>query len=99
MTSAGASLNFGEPGLVRETEAGLRELGLGEIANYFVEAHAIVNPAKPDIKEAEDYYQCLESRGLMDRINELDGESLSSTAESRWQSHLRRLDQVYSGAS
>jgi hypothetical protein len=64
-------LNFGEPGLVRETEVGLRELGLGEIANYFVEAHAIVNPLRPEIKEADDYYQCLESRGLMERINEL----------------------------
>ncbi len=64
-------LNFGEPGLVRETEAGLRELGLDDIANYFVEAHAIVNPLRPEIKEADDYYTCLESRGLMERINEL----------------------------
>jgi hypothetical protein len=64
-------LNFGEPGLVRETEDGLRELGLGDIADYFVEAHAIVNPLRSEIKEADDYYDCLESRGLMARINEL----------------------------
>jgi len=64
-------LNFGEPGLVRETEAGLRELGLDKIADYFLEAQAIVNPLKSEIKEAKDYYECLESRGLMDRINEL----------------------------
>jgi hypothetical protein len=64
-------LNFGEPGLVRETEAGLRELGLDEIADYFVEAQTIVNPLKSEIKAAKDYYECLESRGLMDRINEL----------------------------
>ena len=64
-------LNFGEPGLVRETEAGLRELGLDEIAGYFVEAHTIVNPLKSEIKEAKDYYECLERRGVMDRINEL----------------------------
>lgn len=64
-------LNFGEPALVRQAEAGLRELGLNEIADYFVEAHAIVNPLRSEIKEAEDYYACLESRGLMDRINEL----------------------------
>ena len=64
-------LNFGEPGLVCETEAGLRELGLGDIADYFVEAHAIVNPLKPEIKEAGDYYDCPESRGLMARIDEL----------------------------
>ena len=64
-------LNFGEPGLVRDTEAGLRELDLGDIADYFAEAHTIVNPLKPEIKEAEDYYACLESRGLMARIEEL----------------------------
>jgi hypothetical protein len=64
-------LNFGEPGLVQQTESGLRELGLGDIADYFVEAHAIVSPLKSEIKEAEDYYECLESRGLMEKINEL----------------------------
>src|SRR4029077_19866185 len=64
-------LNFGEPGLVRETEAGLRELGLRHIAGYFVEAPAVFSPLKPEIKEAGDYYDCLESRGLMPRINEL----------------------------
>jgi hypothetical protein len=64
-------LNFGEAGLVRETEVGLRELGLDDIAEYFVEAHAIVDPLKPEIKEAGDYYACLESRGPMARIDEL----------------------------
>jgi hypothetical protein len=64
-------LNFGEPGLVRETEAGLRELGLSDIAGYFVEALAIVGPLKPEISEPDDYYECLESRGLMAKINEL----------------------------
>jgi hypothetical protein len=64
-------LNFGEPSFVRETDAGLRELGLDDIADYFMEAHSIVNPLRPEIKEADDYYECLESRGLMERINEL----------------------------
>lgn len=64
-------LNFGEPGLVRETEAGLRELGLDDMADYFTEAYAIVNPLRPEIKEADDYYTCLQSRGLMTRIDEL----------------------------
>ena len=64
-------LNFGEPGLVRETETGLRELGLDDIADYFAEAHTIVNPLKPEIKEPEDYHSCLERRGLMARIDEL----------------------------
>jgi hypothetical protein len=71
-------LNFGEPGLVRKTEAGLRELGLGDIADYFVEAHAIVNPLKPEIRESEDYYFCLESRGLMARIYELTHKAQAS---------------------
>ncbi len=64
-------LNFGEPGLVRETETGLRELGLEEMANCFVEAHAIVSPLKPEINDADGFYESLETRGLMDRINEL----------------------------
>jgi hypothetical protein len=42
-------LNFGEPGLVRETEAGLRELGLGDMADWFAEASRIVNPLRPEI--------------------------------------------------
>lgn len=64
-------LNFGEAALVRETESGLRELGLNEVADYFAEAHAIMKPLRPEIKEADDYYACLESRGLMARIDEL----------------------------
>lgn len=53
------------------TEAGLRELGLDGIAGYFAEAHSIVSPLKSEIKEPDDYYACLESRGLMTRIEEL----------------------------
>jgi hypothetical protein len=64
-------LNFGEPGFVRETEAGLRELGLVEIAGYFVEAHGIMKPLMTEIKSPDDYYKCLESRGLMEKIEEL----------------------------
>lgn len=64
-------LNFGEPGLVCETESGLHELGLADLADHFAEAHAIVIPLKPEIKEPEDYYACLKDRGLMARIDEL----------------------------
>jgi len=64
-------LNFGEPGFVLATEQGLRELGLDDIAEYFLEAYAIVNPLKPEIKEPSDYHACLESHGLMARISEL----------------------------
>src|SRR5262249_8235105 len=34
--------NFGEPKLVAETEAGLRQLGLRELASCFVEAKALM---------------------------------------------------------
>jgi hypothetical protein len=37
--------NFGEPQLVAETEAGLRELGLHELASCFVEAKELMLPA------------------------------------------------------
>src|SRR5579864_2943554 len=37
-------LNFGEANLVRETEVGLRELGLSDLAEWFSEAHEIVKP-------------------------------------------------------
>src|SRR5689334_15425304 len=36
--------NFGEPGLVAATEAGLRELGLDELAECFVEAKQLMIP-------------------------------------------------------
>lgn len=72
-------LNFGEPGLVRETEAGLHELGLDEMANCFVEAHGIVSPLLPEINDADGYYECLETSGLMDRINELSYKASATT--------------------
>jgi hypothetical protein len=66
---------------VRETEAGLRELRLDDIADCFVEAHAIVNPLKPEITKAKDYSACLRSRRLMERIDELTDKALST---ARW---------------
>lgn len=35
-------LNFGEPHLVEQTKAGLRELGMNDLAEWFAEAHAIM---------------------------------------------------------
>jgi hypothetical protein len=64
-------LNFGEPGLVHLTETGLRELDLDDLADWFAEAYAIVNPLRPQIKAGDDYYECLTNRGQMDRIEEL----------------------------
>jgi hypothetical protein len=64
-------LNFGEPSFVRETEAGLRELGLSEMADWFAEAFTIVNPLRPEIDACGDYYECLAQHGHMDRIEQL----------------------------
>lgn len=64
-------LNFGEPGFVRETEAGLRELALHDMADWFAEAFAIVYPLRPEIEAAGDYYECLARHGQMARIDEL----------------------------
>jgi len=64
-------LNFGESSFVRETEAGLRELGLREMADWFAEAYAIVNPLRPEIDVCGDYDDCLTQHGHMDRIDEL----------------------------
>lgn len=64
-------LNFGEVGFVRETEAGLRELGLSEMADWFAEAYAVVNPLRSEIDASGDYYECLTQHGHMDRIDEL----------------------------
>ena len=64
-------LNFGEPNLVRETETGLRELGLVDLAGWFGEAFAIVDPLRAKIASAEDYYSVLTEHGQMDRIEEL----------------------------
>jgi len=66
-------LNFGDEAHVAETEVGLRELGLGELALLFSEAHKIVAPHLPEIQAGKnaDYYKCLEKAGQMKRINQL----------------------------
>jgi len=64
-------LNFGEPNLVKETESGLRELGLSDLADWFVEAFDIVSPLRSEIAAGGDYYECLRSHGRADRIDEL----------------------------
>jgi hypothetical protein len=64
-------LNFGEPRLVGETEAGLRELGLSDMADWFAEAFAIVNPLRSEIEAGGDYRDCLMRHGQMGRIEEL----------------------------
>jgi len=65
--------NFGEPQLVAETEAGLRELGLHELASCFVEAKELMVPLLAQRTEAHgDPYEILERAGLRTRGDELD---------------------------
>jgi hypothetical protein len=65
--------NFGEPQLVVETEAGLRELGLPELASCFLEAKELMLPLLAQRRETDgDPYKILERAGLRTRADELD---------------------------
>lgn len=64
-------LNFGEPSFVRETESGLRELGLQDMADWFAEAYDIVNSLRSEINAGSDYHECLTRHGQIARIKEL----------------------------
>lgn len=65
--------NFGEPKLVAETEAGLRELGWHDLAACFVEAKELMVPLLAQRTEADgDPYEILERAGLRTRGDELD---------------------------
>jgi hypothetical protein len=65
--------NFGEPGLVALTEAGLRELDLSELADCFVEAKELMQPLLACRTEADgDPYEILERAGLQARAHEID---------------------------
>ena len=65
--------NFGEPQLVGETEAGLRELGLHDLASCFAEAKELMLPLLAQRAEADgDPYEMLERAGLKLRADEID---------------------------
>jgi hypothetical protein len=65
--------NFGESHLVAETEAGLRELGLQELALCFGEAKELMLPLLAQRKENDgDPYEILERAALKTRGDELD---------------------------
>jgi hypothetical protein len=65
--------NFGEPGLVAETEAGLRELGLLELAQCFVQARDLMLPLLAKRTEADgDPYEILDRAGLRGKGDEID---------------------------
>ena len=65
--------NFGEPGLVAETETGLRELGLHELALCFAEAKELMLPLLAQRTEADgDSDEILERAGLETSAEELN---------------------------
>lgn len=65
--------NFGEPNLVAETEAGLKELGLHELAQCFAEAWDLMAPLLAQLEDSDgDTDRILEQAGLGDRGAELD---------------------------
>lgn len=65
-------LNFGHPRHVQETERGLRELGLGDVADMFQEAYALVGPHLPEIRRpGGDYNAAVEKAGHSKRIDVL----------------------------
>jgi len=65
--------NFGEPGLVAETEAGLRELGLDELVQCFVEARDLMVPILAKRTAADgDPYEILEHARLREQGEKID---------------------------
>ena len=65
--------NFGEPHLVAETEAGLRELGLTELVSCFIEAKGLMLPLLAERTEADGSpNEILERAGLKTQSEELD---------------------------
>jgi len=65
--------NFGEPGLVEQTEAGLQELGLHELAMCFSDAKHMMLPLLTHRKVEDcDPYEILERVGRRDEGNEVD---------------------------
>ncbi len=65
--------NFGEPRLVAETEAGLHELGLHELAQCFHEAKEVLLPLLAERTDADGVtYEILVRKGLQQVADVLD---------------------------
>jgi hypothetical protein len=65
--------NFGEPHLVAETEAGLIELGLHDLASCFREAKELMLPLLAQRTEAEDDFdEFLEQKGVRQLADDLN---------------------------
>jgi hypothetical protein len=66
--------NFGETHLVSETEAGLRELGLQELAVCFSEAKELMVPLLIGRTEADgDFNDIVERHGVEKAVEDIDG--------------------------
>jgi hypothetical protein len=69
-------LNFGHPSHVEETEIGLRELGLCDLAAMFREAYELVRPHLAEIRRpGGDYCAVMERAGHTKRIDELSSQA------------------------
>lgn len=77
-------LNFGEPNLVAETEAGLRTLGMTDLAEWFHEAYQIVAPFLPS-EDVDAYLKWMNRDGRMKRIAELTRRATELDEESKVQ--------------
>ena len=99
------SLNFGHPSHVEETELGLRELGLSDLADMFREAYSLVGPLLPEIRQpGGDYYRVIERAGHTKRIDELSSQAGTVLGNQgvyrRWAAYAREHpDRVFSAAS
>jgi hypothetical protein len=88
-------LNFGHPTHVEETESGLRELGLVEVAAMFHEAYQLVQPHLDEIRvPGGDYYAVMERSGAMKRIDELTDQARVAIGEQgiyrHWAAYARQ---------
>jgi len=97
--------NFGEPALVAETENGLLELGLNELARVFREAKTLMEPFIDQLSPEQLPDEILETAGLGDlgdRINRKawdlhdlgDGKS---TIYDAWVRYARRSPELVFG--
>ncbi|MGA2653654.1 MAG: hypothetical protein ABSF28_24305 [Terracidiphilus sp.] len=65
--------NFGEPNLVAQTEAGLHELGLHDLASCFCDAKELMLPLLANRTESDgDPYEILEREGVRAAADTLD---------------------------
>jgi phage tail protein X len=72
--------NFGEPVLVALTEAGLRELGLAELADVFREAGAVMMPLATS--GAANWDEAIEKAGVEKDVDVLDRRGWDAYGES-----------------